>query len=56
VPGVGVGQQPKLLDRDWGAHQRHGRDTEALQVDRYEEAFDDDQMSAALLAVPRIRL
>ena len=48
VPGVGVGQELQLLDRDRGAHQRHGRDAQAVEADRAEEALDHDQVLAVL--------
>ena len=48
VPGVGVGQELQLLDRDRGAHQGHGRHAQAVEVDRREEALDDDQVLAVL--------
>ena len=48
VPGAGVGQQFELLDRDRGAHERHGWHAQAVEVDRAEVPFDDDQVLAVL--------
>ena len=46
VPGIGMGQQFQLLDRDRGTHERHGRDAQAMQPDRAEVALDHDQVLA----------
>jgi hypothetical protein len=47
VPGVGVRQELKLLDRDRGAHQRHGRDAQAMEADRAEVAADTSVLNTA---------
>ena len=48
MPGVGMRQELQLLHRDRGAHQRHGRDSQAVKPDRGEVALDHHQVLAVL--------